>query len=211
MGNTEQLIEGLVRECAPVRRAPHPFMLSAKWLAAAAAYLALTLIVSGLRPDLMVKLHAPLFLAELGLLVCIVASASLSAALLVFPDLHQKRRMVFALAWMLVGFVLVLGVSWYADTPPAPPPLHSFQCTIFIAFLTLLPAAWMFYSMQGFASTHPYLAGSIALLAAFGVGAISLRLSEHTDSIMHVMQWHYLPMLGAGIIGLWLGKTLLKW
>ena len=62
-----------------------------------------------------------------------------------------------------------------------------------------------------FASTHPYSAGSVALLAAFGIGALSLRLAEPTDSIMHVMLWHYLPMLSVAILGLWLGKLVLKW
>ena len=82
---------------------------------------------------------------------------------------------------------------------------------MFIASLTLLPAAWMLYVMRSLASTHPHLAGSIALLSAFSIGALSLRLSEQTDSIMHVMQWHYLPMIAVGLIGLGLGKLLLKW
>jgi len=38
-----------------------------------------------------------------------------------------------------------------------------------------------------------------------------LRLYEQTDSIMHVIEWHYLPMIVFGIIGMWLGKTALKW
>lgn len=43
------------------------------------------------------------------------------------------------------------------------------------------------------------------------MGALSLRLSEQTDSILHVIQWHYLPMIAVSLVGLWLGKTLLKW
>ena len=53
--------------------------------------------------------------------------------------------------------------------------------------------------------------GCIALLFAFSIGAIWLRLYEQNDSIMHVIQWHYLPMIVFGIIGLWLGKLILKW
>ena len=49
------------------------------------------------------------------------------------------------------------------------------------------------------------------LLSAFSVGAIWLRLHEETDSIDHVVVWHYLPMLAIGLIGFWLGKRLLKW
>ena len=65
--------------------------------------------------------------------------------------------------------------------------------------------------MRKFASTHYHLAGAIALLSAFSVGALWLRLHEVNDSIVHVVEWHYLPMLAVGFIGLWLGKLLLKW
>ncbi|MDP1634786.1 MAG: NrsF family protein [Gallionellaceae bacterium] len=76
---------------------------------------------------------------------------------------------------------------------------------------SLLPAAWTFFSMRRFASTHYCWASSIALLSAFSVGALWLRLHELNDSIIHVIQWHYLPMLGIGLIGWWLGKRVLKW
>jgi hypothetical protein len=65
--------------------------------------------------------------------------------------------------------------------------------------------------MRKYASTHYRLAGSVALLFSFSVGALWLRLHEMTDSIVHVIEWHYLPMLVIGIVGLWLGQRLLKW
>ncbi len=211
MKDVDTLIAALAREARPVRQAPHPFVLFAQWMGGAVVYIALTLLYSGLRPDLLARLHSPLYLLELVLLLGIIATAALSAALLVFPDMHQKRRMVFSPVLMFALLAVLIVISWQADSPPSPPPVHSVECLLYIAFLALLPAAWMFYSMRKFASTHHYLAGSIALLAAFSIGALSLRLSEQTDSILHVMQWHYLPMIGVSLIGLWLGKTLLKW
>jgi hypothetical protein len=49
------------------------------------------------------------------------------------------------------------------------------------------------------------------MLSAFSIGAITLRLSEQTNSIIHVIEWHYLPMVGVAWLGVWLGKSLLKW
>ena len=77
--------------------------------------------------------------------------------------------------------------------------------------MTLLPAGWTFYSMRKYASTHYRLAGSVALLSAFSVGALWLRLHEVNDSIVHVIEWHYLPMLAIGWLGWRLGKRILKW
>ncbi|MCE5182151.1 MAG: DUF1109 domain-containing protein [Betaproteobacteria bacterium] len=211
MVNIEELVESLAEGAATVQPAPHPFVLAAKWLAVAAAYVGVSLAISGLRPGLMAAVGDPWFLAEIILLAGILAATSLSAALLAFPDLHQKRRAAFSPAVILVLFALIVIFSWQADSPPAPLPEHSYQCTVSIALFALLPAVWMIYGMRKFASTHYRLAGSIALLYAFSIGALWLRLHEQNDSLLHVIQWHYLPMIGFGILGLWLGKVLLKW
>ncbi len=211
MADIEQLVAMLAEDAAKVKPAPHPFVLSLKWMGAATIYLALSLAVSGLRPDLAHALHNPWFIAEIVALGLIFLATSFSAALLAFPDLHQKRALAFSPLWMFALFALLMLLAWHADDPPAPLPAHSFQCTISIMLFSVLPAAWTLYAMRKYASTHYHLAGSIAVLSAFCVGALWLRLHELNDSIVHVLEWHYLPMLGIGLLGLWLGKILLKW
>ena len=211
MGNIDDLIGRLAQDTVAVKPVPHPYLLSLKWMAGAAAYLFLALVLSGLRPDLMLKLHEPWFVAEIAALVFIFVATSLSAALLAFPDLYQKRVIVFAPVLTFVLFLPVIFCAWIADSPPAPHPVHSIECTFSITLVALLPAVWTLYAMRKFASTHSHWAGSIALLFAFSVGALWLRLYEQNDSILHVVEWHYLPMIVFGIVGLWLGKTLLKW
>ncbi|MDD2914541.1 MAG: DUF1109 domain-containing protein [Gallionella sp.] len=211
MANIDELIDGLAQDAAAVKPAPHPFKLSIKWMGWAMAYLIIALALSGLRPDLLLKLHEPLFAAEIAALAGILAATSVSAALLSFPDLHQKRGMAFAPVIAFALLLPVIFIAWHADNPPAPLPVHSFECTLCITLVALLPAAWIFYAMRKFASTHYHWAGSIALLSAFSVGALWLRLHEENDSIMHVVEWHYLPMIVFGIAGWWLGKKILKW
>lgn len=211
MTNIDELVETLARDAAVVRPAPHPFMMSVKWMGAAAIYLVLTLVVTGLRPDLMSKLHDPWFVAEIAALSAIFIATSLSAALLSFPDLHQKRWVAFAPAFLLALFLLIIFFSWNADNPPAPLPPDTYECTTCIVLVALLPAAWIFFSMRKYASTHYRLAGGIALLSALSIGALWLRLHELNNSIAHVIEWHYLPMIGFGILGMWLGRVILKW
>ncbi len=211
MANLDDLVASLAQEATAVQPAPHPFALSLRWIGAGAIYLAVALALSGLRPDLMAKFHDQWFAAEIAALLGIFVATSLSAALLAFPDLHQKRALALAPAWMFALFLLLLFFAAGADTPPAPRPVHSIECTLSITLIALLPAGWAFYALRKFASTHYRLAGSVALLSAFSVGALWLRLHEATDSIAHVIEWHYLPMLAIGVSGLWLGKRLLKW
>ena len=211
MGNIDELIDKLAHEGAAVKPAPHPVLLSLGWIAVAVFYLAVALMFSGFRADLMLKLHETWFAAEIAALAAIFIATSLSASLLSFPDLHQMRRVALAPALTFTLFALVMLFAWRADSPPSPPPVHSFECTFSITMLAVLPAVWTFYVMQKFASTHHYCAGSIALLSAFSIGALWLRLYEQADSIMHVIEWHYLPMIIIGLAGMRLGKLILKW
>ena len=211
MRKLEDLFETLAQDAAVAKPAPHPFILSMKWLGGVAIFFVLSLAISGARPDLVSKLHEPWFTAEIAVLFVIFIATTFSAALLSFPDLHQMRRVVFAPGLMIALFLLVIYFSWSVHQPPAPPPTHTYECTLCIILVALLPAAWMFYEMRKNASTHFLLAGGIALLSALSIGALWLRLHETNDSIAHVMEWHYLPMIVFGIVGMWLGKILLKW
>lgn len=211
MTDIEQLVASLAEQAERVKPAPHPFVLALKWGGAAAAYLAVTLAISGLRADFAQALHNPWYVAELAVLLLIFIGAVNSAALLAFPDLHQKRALAYAPLWLFALFSVLLACAWFADIPPAPLPVHSWQCTLSITLVALLPAALTFHAMRSYASTHSQLAGSIALLSAFSIGALWLRLHEVNDSIYHVVLWHYLPMLAAGFAGLWLGRRLLRW
>ncbi len=211
MDNINELIDKLAQDTVPVRPAHHPFMLSIEWMVVAGFYLAAAMMLSGARHDLLLKLHDPWFSGEIAALVGVFISTALSAALLSYPDLHQKRRIAFAPVAAFAIFVLVMLFAWRADNPPAPLPVHSFECTLSITLLSVLPAGWIFFVMRQFASTHSHWAGGIAFLFAFSIGALWLRLYEQNDSIMHVVEWHYLPMIIFGLIGMWLGKTVLKW
>lgn len=211
MENIDDLVAKLAQDASAIKAAPHPFVLSLQWIGIAAIYLMVSFALSGLRPDWLEKFHSTWFVAEIAALLGIFIVTSLSAALLVFPDMYQKRNLALAPTWMFAFFLLVLFFAFRADTPPAPLPIHNFECTLGITLMSLLPAAWTFYAMRQYASTHFRLAGSVALLSAFSVGALWLRLHEATDSIAHVIEWHYLPMLAIGFLGLLLRKQLLKW
>lgn len=211
MNNIDDLVVSLAQDAGAIKPAPHPYVLSLKLIGSGAIYILAALSIAGLRPDWIEKFHSILFVAELLALVGLFCVTSLSAALLGFPDQFQKRYQVWAPIGMFALFFLLLFFVWLLDREAAPLPVHSFECTISITLTALLPAVWTFYALRKYASTNARLAGSVSLLSAFSIGALWLRLHEETDSVVHVIEWHYLPMLVIGIIGLWLGKRLLKW
>lgn len=211
MNDIEHLVETLAADAATVRPAPHPYSLGLNWIGVTTIYLAALLTLTGLRPDLAEKFSEPWFAIEIAALSGIFVAATFSAALLSFPDLHQKRGAAWSPVAMIALFLPVVFFAWSADSPPAPLPQHSLECTLSIILAALPPAAWTFHAMRQFASTHYRTAGGIVLLAASSAGALWLRLHEVNDSVAHLIQWHYLPMIAVGLVGLWLGRMLLKW
>lgn len=211
MKDLEQLVAELAADLSTATPAPNPYRLTLELGGAAAVYLAVSLAISGVRPDWIQAIGRPWFVAEIVMLLAIIAAGSLSATLLSFPDFYQKRGLVLVPLWLFVLFLAVMLMAWHADNPPAALPEHNIECTICIALLGIVPTGWTFYIMRQFACTHCQWAGGIATLSAFSIGALWLRLEEANDSIAHVVEWHYLPMLAIGVLGLWIGKRLLKW
>ncbi len=211
MKNLDHLIAQLAQDNAPRAAASHPLLIGSTWLGYALAYCLIGLWVSGTRPDLGARLHDVAFVAEIILLLSITLTSSLSAALLAFPDAYQKPRWTLWPLALLAVFVVVLVLAYAADNPPAPQPLHSWQCTMAIVMVAIIPGGWTLWAMRRFAVIRRGMAGSVAVLFAFSVSALWLRLQEVNDSISHVIYWHYLPMLIFASVGWWLGKRVLRW
>lgn len=208
--NTNQLIARLATETSAVK----PVSLRAlcgRWMAGFAAYTALLIAVTGVSPELSAALSRPLFVMEIALLAALVISAALTAGLLSFPDNYQYRKILWLPLPLLAAFIAVMGAAWMENPADLPHNSHGLECLSCISFYALIPGAWLFWQMRKMASTQGAIAGAAVVIATFSMGSLVLRLLEAGDSIPHMLQWHYLPMLVAALIGYALGKKLLKW
>lgn len=207
---TDKLIADLVKELKPVKPAPSLLALFVQWLAAFAVYIALLVYCLDVRPDIGLQSQKPLYVAEIAILALLLVASAFSISVLSFPDMHQKRWA----AWMPVALLFllasVIGLEWLGNVPQLPAH-NGIECLKCILFSSVIPACFVFYRLSKMASTSPMLAGYVALLSSSSLGCLALRLSEPTDSVSHLVLWHYLPMLGLSILGLFLGKKILKW
>jgi len=210
MSQTDQLIELLSQQTPPAIPKPRPLLLFFAWLVGAFAYVAL-LLSFGTRPDLMLQLSQPLFASEVGVLIAMIVVSGLTAVFLASPDLYQKRWVMLLPLAALALFVMVLVAEYQSMPAPTPLPSTTMECSLCILLYALVPAAWLMVLVRRQATTHPRITGCLIVMAVTSIGALAVRLHEQTDSIPHLLTWHYVPMALASIAGMALGKVFFKW
>lgn len=188
---------------------PHPLDIGARWMLTAFVYGTVILIFVGLRSDISVQLERSFFVTETALLLAIAALSLLSAAWLCSPGHRPKRALVYlpmGLAVVLAGFLFhALPTKAPATTSP-----DSMECLAFIVAYSVLPAMWLITGMRRLHASRTPLAGAMLMLAASSIGVLIQRLSEENDTLWHLLQWHYAPMIGALVLGMILGPRLLR-
>ena len=211
--NTETLIAGLAGSASSLEKPIRFGALFGTWLAGLCLYIALVLF-SGfypLRADMPVALTQPLFVTELLMLALTLAGTLAASAALSVPDQYQKKFLTYIPLLASGGLLMTLALAWRAGQYPLDFSFDGWQCLLCIAALSLLPALAIFWQTKRMAPVVPDKAGMMAFLCAFSTGALILRLSEPTNSIPHVVIWHYLPMLAVSLFGSWLGSRVLRW
>lgn len=215
MVDTKQLIQDLSAEVKPVKlfRPQRYIMLL---LALLSIYsICAQCWLEGFRPDLLMQLTRPLFIVELVLLAAMLVSASVAAVYAMLPDGGQQKALMRA-PYIFSGAMLAL-VTVQLFLPHdtrmvmSDATSHTHECTMYIGFSSILPAALIFGLLRKGASFMPMQAGLLAVIAAVSVGAITLRLAEANDEIMHLLSWHYLPSLFFASLGAALGRYVLRW
>lgn len=212
--NTNELIANLSAQ-APSKTLGTPRYYALRLGAVLAAYATGAQIFLGLRLDLAVQFTRPMFAIEVVLLALLAVASAGAAILSMYPDAYQKKSLLklpYGIFAALAAFIL-FQLSMPHDPMMAMPELgaHGMECALCIASVAIVPSALIFGLLRKGASVHPLRSGSFAVLAASGIGCITLRLAEVNDSLMHLVGWHYLPTLLFAALGAIIGKHLLKW
>jgi len=215
MVDTKQLINQLSAEATPIK-VVRPERYAALLLALLSIYaICAQCWLEGFRPDLAMQLTRPLFILELLLLAAMLVSSAVASVYAMLPD-GAQRKTLMRLPYLFSGGMLALVIFQLflpQDARMVMPSAtsHTHECTMYIAFSSILPAALIFGLLRKGASVMPMQAGLLAVIAAVSVGAITLRLAEANDEIMHLLTWHYLPSIFFASLGALLGRYLLRW
>jgi hypothetical protein len=199
------LIAQLVAEAHPVRRLWSPGRRLSIWLAVAALS-AGGVLALGVRDDLDVRLHEPLFvleLATLGLAGVLLAAQALRHAV---PGMGSER-----LAG-LIGLGAIGGALVLREPVQVALSVDAFvqlgaPCAGTALGLAAGPWAARVIALRRGAPLSAARAGALAGGAAAVLAFLVLRLRCPVDELLHVLVWHALPVVVAGVgctaIGSW--------
>ncbi|MBY0356316.1 MAG: DUF1109 domain-containing protein [Rickettsiales bacterium] len=216
MTQTTDVIARLSQEAQAVTPMRTPRDWAVRLLFVLAIYGVVSQAMLGIRADLWIQFSRPLFSLEIILLALLILLNGFASMLSMYPDAYQKKHLLFwplAILAMLLGliacqFVLAQDIRMVI---PAGELAHTKECAICVASLALIPSAFMFALLRKGAPVHLRQAGIFTVLAASGIGCLTLRLSEANDSIMHLALWHYIPTLLFAVLGAFCGRMLLRW
>lgn len=215
MTDTKALIARLTREAHKVTPIKAPSYLAACLIGILFTYGVAIQFFMGVRPDLAMQLSRPYFLFEILLLSVLLVTSIVASVLAMTPDSYQKTKLLILPygVFLLLALLIVIQLFLPQDARMVIPRTgtHTIECALCIAVVALIPSAVIFALLRNGASVRQYQLGSFALLAASSVGCLTLRLAEPTDSMQHLLLWHYVPTLLFSALGACIGKWLLRW
>ena len=210
--DTAALIEKLGKDLKPVTPLRPPFVRAASLsiFALVAVFAAIFAFTHGFRKDLadMLMHHAGYLLQTVSIFAAGVISA-LAACYLSVPDTKIRPR-VYAMmgistaVWLfLILSQMVMAMGTESDVGPE-------NCLTDLSLLMVSPLAAVIFMVTRGAPVWRGWAGYSMVLAVGSFAALGMRFICPNDSPAHLLVWHFLPVLVFALVGIILGKILLK-
>ncbi|CAE6814105.1 NrsF family protein [Paraburkholderia haematera] len=213
MTRTSDLIDMLVADATPVRRLWPPAARAACWLLFAAAVMLFVGIAHGVRADLLVKLHQPLFAIGVAAAMATGILAATGAFLASVPGMSRHWLLLPApasLVWVAtIGYGCL--THWVTIGPEGMSLGETARCFATLILVGTPLSLVMLIMLRHVARLSPgpvTMAGSLAVAA---MTAVALSILHPLDASAMILLWN----LGVAALYLSLsgryGRRLLGW
>lgn len=190
MAETEALIRRLVDQSGRIRRLPPPWKRVLTWFGWSLPWVAIVVLIMGVRPDLGQKFSEPRFLIEQIAALAAALTAGFAAFCAVVPG--RARWLLFLPAVPIAVWLGSLGQgciqAWARGTLAFG---IDWVCFPSIAFVGAVPALVMAFMIRRGAPLYPHLAVGMGGLAAAAFGNVGLRLFHPIDASLMVLVWQF--------------------
>ncbi|TES62189.1 DUF1109 domain-containing protein [Burkholderia cepacia] len=190
--STSELIDSLVADSTPVRPLRRPLWRVTGWLTFAVLLLASLAVAHGLRPDLSLKLHEPVFvtgivaaaatgfLAAVGAFVASVPGRSLRWVLLPLPAL---------IVWLSTISYGCL-TNWVKIGPDGLSLGETARCFATLVLTSVPLSLTLLIMLRHVARLAPAPVAMTGSLAVSAMTAVALSLYHPVDATMMILAWN---------------------
>lgn len=209
--STDELIDTLAGDLAPVRPSALPFRLAFGVGAGALISGLLLVFIIGIRPNLGSVIGSAGFWSKVAFTLATAGLSLLVAARLGRPG--SRTSLLWILPVPLLMY-LPFGIWELAHTAHWLPLLlgHGWkQCTWLVLILSVPVYLGLWWSLRKFAPTQMEVAGAVAGLCASAVASVVYCLHCPTDTAVFALTWYTLAFVLATVAGAFLGRRMLRW
>ena len=206
-----EIINDLVNDHKEVQKTPSFAKRFVSWLLICLLCCGAGVSLVGLREDWMILWQKPgLLLQNIFILVGIIISGAFAIKLSTPGEVKQKKneRLLYILSgsWALVLFFIGLTEGGSL----AEIKNIALLCGVDILVIGLIPGIALFFFMSQGVILNRKLAAVTGVVASLGVGAFAVQYTCHNDDPIHVLVWHFLPLVILVLIGGKFGKKFFK-
>lgn len=211
--DTDKLIDQLSTDLKPVSPLPPPKQRALGFVFVAIFLMILSILLAGgARSDLATLLSRPRFVAENLMMMLAGMLAAYAAFRLSVPDIKIRKPVLVSLLlatglWMVLGLLCCKDIA--ASIHQSNAPHVGFHCLRDLTALLILPVLLAIYMMTRAAPVWTGWAGYGTALAVASFAAVGVRILCPNDDPSHLLLWHFLPVLGFSVLGVFIGRIIL--
>lgn len=208
MRKTEDLINSLSDELRAVKPLETPLKRLFRWSLVGVASILVGIALFGIRENFELAIKDWMFWVHTFLMGIIAVSSAISAIIFSVPGRDRN----FIIRWMplftlFAWIIAILSGVFSEGTHVAG---LGFSCIRDIIVIGAVPGVALFVMiLQGVVFKH-LLAGVYGFLAVASLGALGTQFICASDSPLHLLVWHFLPVFLVGLIGAFVGNLLFK-
>ena len=212
MMKTDDFIEQLAREVAPVTPFAQPWRRAAIWFVGTAVYIGLLAATMTTSEDLSANNVWRFLLPQLAA-IGLSALAAAAAFASIVPGASSRvllGPLIALAAW--IGILVVGSVQeWGTAAAASVAPTREWLCVAMIGLGGALPAVVMARMLRAGAPLAPRVTGALVALAAAGLANVGACISHpHTSSAV-VLLWHGAAVGVLVAVSAWAGPHLFSW
>lgn len=203
----DDLVSRLVADLVPVPRLASPGRRAALFGIFAAVAVGGGVGLAGTRPDLLSKLCEPAFVVDAALVALLFGCSTIAALQSAVPG--ERSAAARATVLVLAAWLFSSAQAFYAESQQAAFVL-GVRCVERVAALSALPALVLIAMLRRAAPLRAEVSGLFALLASSSAAALGARALCSKDDGLHLLLWHWGPVMVTAMMGAFMGRLVLR-